>query len=100
MVAPTLTSDHPGLEVLAEVAKVLAAGRGSSIEEGLAGVAGVLRRGLSLRRCHLWLRSADGTSFLPIASPEDETQLPGFTAPVAAWIAKGPQRERVSGGLL
>ena len=100
MVAPTLTSDHPGLEVLAEVAKVLAAGRGSSIEEGLAGVAGVLRRGLSLRRCHLWLRSADGTRYVPIASPEDETQLPGFTAPVAAWIAKGPHRERVNGGLL
>jgi len=100
MVAPTLTSDHPGLEVLAEVAKVLAAGRGGSIEEGLAGVAGVLRRGLSLRRCHLWLRSADGTRYVPIASPEDETQLPGFTAPVAAWIAAGPHREPVNGGTL
>lgn len=100
MVAPTLTSDHPGLEVLAEVAKVLAARRGRSIEEGLAGVAGVLRRGLSLRRCHLWLRSADGTRYIPIASPEDETQLPGFSAPVAAWIAGGPHREPVNGGTL
>ena len=100
MVAPTLTSDHPGLEVLAEVAKVLAAGRGSSLEAGLAGVVGVLRRGLSLRRCHLWLRSADGGRFLPIASPEDETQLPGITAPVATWIAQGPHRERLNGGTL
>jgi len=43
MVAPTLTSEHPGLEVLAEVAKVLAAGRPA--EEGLADVVGVLQRG-------------------------------------------------------
>ena len=100
MVAPTLTSDHPGLEVLAEVAKVLAAGRGGSVEEGLAGVVGVLRRGLSLRRCHLWLRSSDGARFLLIASPEDETPLVGFTAPVAAWVEQGPHRERVNGGTL
>src|SRR5207247_8581462 len=98
MVAPTLTSDHPGLEVLAEVAKVLAAGRPG--DEGLAGVVGVLRRGLALRRCRLWLRSADGSRFLPIASPEDETQLPGFTSAVAAWVAEGPHRESVAGGTL
>jgi len=98
MVAPTLTSDHPGLEVLAEVAKVLAAGRPA--DEGRAGVVGVLRRGLALRRCRLWLRSADGSRFLPIASPEDETQLPGFTAAVAAWVAEGPHRESVAGGTL
>ena len=100
MVAPTLTSDHPGLEVLAEVAKVLAAGRGGPADEGLTGVVGVLRRGLGLRRCHLWLRSTDGSRFLPIASPEDETQLPGYTAPVAAWVTEGPHREAVAGGTL
>src|SRR6266566_5237677 len=98
MVAPTLASDHPGLEVLAEVAKVLAAGRPA--EEGLAGVVGVLRRGLALRRCHLWLRSADGARYLPIASPEDETQLPGFTSAVAGWVAQGPHQEPVAGGTL
>src|SRR6267142_1824209 len=98
MVAPTLISDHPGLEVLAEVAKVLAAGRPA--HEGLAGVVAVLRRGLALRRCRLWLRSADGSRFLPIASPEDETQLPGFTSAVADWIVDGPQRESVAGGTL
>src|SRR3989442_6305682 len=98
MVAPTLTSDHPGLEVLAEVARVLAAGRPA--EEGLAGVVGVLRRGLALRRCRLWLRSADGSRFLPIASPDDETQLPGFTSAVAAWVAEGPHSESVPCGTL
>src|SRR5436190_2381638 len=36
MVAPTLTSDLPGLEVLAEVAKLLAAG--GPVEDALAGV--------------------------------------------------------------
>src|SRR6266850_1574607 len=74
MVAPTLTSDHPGLEVLAEVAKVLAAGRPP--EEGLAEVVGVLRRGLALRRCRLWLRAVDG------------------------WVTQGPHRESVVGGTL
>ena len=98
MVAPTLASDHPGLEVLAEVAKVLAAGRPA--DEGLPGVVGVLRRGLALRRCRLWLRSADGSRFLPIASPEDETQLPGFTSAVADWVVEGPHRESVAGGTL
>ena len=57
MVAPTLTSDLPGLEVLAEVAKLLAAG--GPVEDALAGVVGVLRRRLALRRCRLWLRSGD-----------------------------------------
>src|SRR6058998_4047827 len=98
MVAPTLTSDHPGLEVLAEVAKVLAAGRPA--EEGLAGVVGVLRRGLALRRCRLWLRSPDGSRFVPINNPEDEAQLPGYAPAVAGWVAEGPHRESVAGGTL
>src|SRR6059036_200223 len=75
MVAPTLTSDHPGLEVLAEVAKVLAAGRGGA-KDGLIGVVGVLRRGLALRRCRLWLRSADGSRYIPIASPRTKSSCP------------------------
>src|SRR3989440_1057441 len=99
MVAPTLTSDHPGLEVLAEVAKVLADGRGGPVEEGLTAIVGVLRRGLALRRCRLWLRSGDGSRYIPIATPDDETQLPGFT-PVPEWVAAGPHREGVAGGTL
>ena len=98
MVAPTLTSDHPGLEVLAEVARVLAAGRPA--EEGLTGVVGVLRRGLALRRCRLWLRSADGSRYVPISSPDDETQLPGYTSAVADWVSAGAHREPVAGGTL
>src|SRR5216110_381943 len=98
MVAPTLTSEHPGLEVLAEVAKVLAAG--PPADEGLAGVVAVLRRGLFLRRCRLWLRSADGSRYLPISSPDDEAQLPGFSTTVAAWVAAGPHRETGPGGTL
>ena len=100
MVAPTLTSDHPGLEVLAEVAKVLADGRGGPVEEGLTAIVGVLRRGLALRRCRLWLRSGDGSRYIPIASPDDETQLPGFTPSVPEWVAAGPHREGVAGGTL
>src|SRR2546428_13629335 len=91
MVAPTLTSDHPGLEVLAEVARVLAAGRPA--EEGLAGVVGVLRRGLALRRCRLWLCSAGGSTFVPITSTEDEEMLPGFTSAVAGLADEGSPRQ-------
>src|SRR6267378_1823459 len=98
MVAPTLTSDHPGLEVLAEVAKVLATGRPA--EEGLAGVVGVLRRGLALRRCRLWLRSADGARYIPITTPDDEKQVPGYANAVSAWVATGPHRESVAGATL
>src|SRR6266516_2984981 len=98
MVAPTLTSDHPGLEVLAEVAKVLAAGRPA--EEGLAGVVSVLRRGLALRRCRLWLRSPAGSSFIRIARPDAETQLTGFTSSGSASVTVGPHNESVPGGTL
>lgn len=98
MVAPTLTSDHPGLEVLAEVARVLAAGRPA--DEGLADVVVTLRQGLSLRRCRLWLRTPDGSHYRPIASPDDETQLPGYTSAVPGWVTAGPHREAVAGGTL
>ncbi|MGH7607589.1 MAG: two-component system sensor histidine kinase NtrB, partial [Gemmatimonadales bacterium] len=37
---------------------------------------------------------------VPIASPEDETQLPGYEAAVADWVAAGPYREPVPGGTL
>src|SRR6266516_4873410 len=81
MVAPTLTSEHPGLEVLAEVV-------------------GVLQRGLALRRCHIWLRSVDGSRFLPIVGPDDEAPLRSDTVPVAAWVAAGPHEESAPGGTL
>jgi len=100
MVAPTLASDHPGLEVLAEVARVLAEGRGGAAEEGLADVIGVLRRGLSLRRCRLWLRFPDGSRYVPIATPDDETPPPGVPAVVFAWVTEGPHSESVPGGTL
>src|SRR6266508_3142702 len=98
MAAPQLESDHPGLAVLAEVAGVLAAGLPG--EEGLDGVVGALRRGLALRRCRLWLRSADGTRFTPVTSGGDEAQLPGFAPPVGEWVAAGPHQEPAAGGSL
>src|SRR6266545_4198385 len=98
MAAPQLESDHPGLAVLAEVANVLAAG--PPLEEALGSVVGALRRGLALRRCRLWLRSADGTRYLPVASPGDEAQLPGFAPPVAEWVAAGLHREPTAAGTL
>jgi two-component system, NtrC family, sensor kinase len=98
MAAPQLESDHPGLAVLAQVAGVLAAG--PPVEEAMSGVVGALRRGLALRRCRLWLRSADGTRYLPIASAGDEAQLPGFAPPVGEWVAAGSHQEPAAGGTL
>jgi two-component system, NtrC family, sensor kinase len=97
MVAPTLTSDLPGLEVLAEVAKLLAAG--GPVEEALAGVVGVLRRRLALRRCRLWLRSGESSRYTSI-SPDDKTHLPGFNPAVLDWVEAGPHTEPVPGGTL
>jgi two-component system NtrC family sensor kinase len=98
MAAPQLESDHPGLGVLAEVARVLA--DGPPLEVGMNGVVSVLRRDLALRRCRLWLRSADGSRYAPIATPGDEALLPGFAAPVAQWVAAGPHQEPAPGGTL
>jgi len=98
MAAPQLESDHPGLGVLAEVARVLA--DGPPLEVGMNGVVSALRRGLALRRCRLWLRSADGSRYVPIATPGDEALLPGFAAPVAQWVAAGPHQEPAPGGTL
>ena len=99
MAAPQLESDHPGLGVLAEVARVLA--DGLPLDAGMNGVVSVLRRGLGLRRCRLWLRSADGARYVPVATPGDEALLPGFAAaPVAQWVAAGPHQEPTAGGTL
>src|ERR1044072_4166702 len=90
MVAPTLTSDQPGLEGLAEVARSLAAG--PPAEDGLGSVLAVLRRGLALRRCRLWLRTPDGSRYTPLSPASDEPEPRDATADRAAWIAQGPER--------
>src|SRR6267143_7096033 len=96
MAAPSLDSDHPGLKVLGEVAEVLAAGFPS--DEALVSVVSVLRRGLGLRRCRLWVRSADGTRYAPITTPGDEAEVPGHVSPTAPWLRGGPHREPTAGG--
>ena len=96
MAAPSLDSDHPGLKVLAEVAEVLAVGFPS--DEALSSVVGVLRRGLGLRRCRLWVRSPDGSRYAPITTPGDEAELPGYASPTAPWLRGGPHREPTPGG--
>src|SRR5437899_12463776 len=96
MAAPSLDSDNPGLRVLGEVAEVLAAGFPSA--EGLSSVVGVLRRGLGLRRCRLWVRSPDGTRFAAITTPGDDAELPGYVSPTAPWLRGGPDREATPGG--
>src|SRR2546428_840427 len=96
MAAPSLDSDNPGLRVLGEVAEVLAASFPS--DEALSSVVGVLRRGLGLRRCRLWVRSPDGTRFAAITTPGDDAELPGYVSATAPWLRGGPHREPTPGG--
>ncbi|HVH69200.1 MAG TPA: ATP-binding protein [Gemmatimonadales bacterium] len=96
MVAPSLDTEHPGIRVIAEVASVLQAGLASG--EAMHGVVNALRRGLNLRRCRLWLRTADGTRFTPVTTPGDELDLPDSSAAVAEWVRHGPARESIPGG--
>jgi len=98
MAAPSLDSEHPGLQVLADVASILAAGLGAP--DALTQSVAALRRGLALRRCRLWLRSPDGVGFAAITPPGDETELSGRDSAVVDWIAKGPVREDTPGGML
>jgi signal transduction histidine kinase len=94
--APSLPSDHPGLKVLADVAEVLAAAFLS--DETLTAAVGALRRGLGLRRCRLWVRSPDGTRYVPITTPGDEVEPPGSVPPTTPWLHGGPHREATPGG--
>src|SRR3989442_12670377 len=96
MAAPSLDSDNPGPRVLGEVAEVLAASFPS--DGALSSVVGVLRRGLGLRRCRLWVRSPDGTRFAAITTPGDDAELPGYVSATAPWLRGGPHREPTPGG--
>lgn len=97
MAAPAFAADHPGLKVVDEVATILAAGLGTP--EGFAGALGVLRRGLGLARCRLWLRAADGAGYAALGAPGDPAELTGPGSPVDAWIAAGPSSETTAAGL-
>ena len=98
MAAPTLDSDHPGLKVVADVAAVLA--DGLATEDALGRAMAVMRRGLALSRCRLWLRTPDGASYTPLTVPGDEAPLPGFAPPTADWFRTGPHQERTPQGTL
>src|SRR6266850_803615 len=98
MAAPSLDTDHPGLRVLAEVATILASGLGS--EQALTGIVDALRRGLALRGCRLWLRSADGAGYTAVATQGDAPPAPAAPAAVADWMRAGPQREDTATGVV
>jgi len=93
-----LDTDHPGLRVLAEVASILAVDLASPA--ALMEVVGALRRGLSLRRCRLWVRNEEGTDYTALASPPEEAALSAEAVPLTEWMTLGSVREPVPGGLL
>src|SRR3989442_9907346 len=96
MAVPSLDTEHPGIGVIAEGGWVLRGGLASG--DALHGVVSALRRGFTLRRCRLWLRTPDGSRFPPVTTPGDEAEQPGYDPPVAEWMRRGPQREGVPGG--
>src|SRR5690349_13511471 len=98
MAAPSLDTDHPGLRVLAEVATSLASGLGS--DHALTGIVAALRRGLVLRRCRLWLRSADGASYTAVATQGDDAATSDAQPAVADWMRAGPQQEETATGVV
>lgn len=82
---------HPGLRVISEVASYLAAG--IAFEEVLTGVAGALRRGLDLKYCRVWIRTADAASFRPIVVPGDPDPSPEYARKVSEALAAGQLRD-------
>jgi two-component system NtrC family sensor kinase len=96
MAAPAFASDHPGLRVVDEVATILSAGLATP--DAFTGALAVLRRGLGLSRCRLWLRSADGVGYIGLGAPGDATELL-VGAPVQEWLAAGPTRETMPSGM-
>jgi two-component system NtrC family sensor kinase len=89
--APSATSQpdsgtSSGLQVLGEIAAFLGAGLDAT--EILAGVAGVLRRGLSLPSCRIWIRTPDGSGFQAVTAVGDPAPSADMAARVARWVAE------------
>ena len=87
----SVTIDHPGIAVLAEVSSQLARGLGS--EDLLTGVVGALSRGLKSDDCRIWVRTPDGASFRPISANTDLQVPPERAELVKEWV-EGPEFER------
>ncbi|HTR20313.1 MAG TPA: ATP-binding protein [Gemmatimonadales bacterium] len=95
MTASLLDAESPALRALANVAEILSAGLPA--DDALVRVTDVLVRDLELSRCRLWLRTADGSAFLPVAHP-GATVGPPFVA-VADWFRHGPERRETAEGI-
>jgi two-component system NtrC family sensor kinase len=73
------------LAVLADVASYLSASLG--VEEALAGVATVLKRGIGADACCVWIRGRDGASFRPVCAQGDPGGGDHTEAEIAALTA-------------
>jgi two-component system NtrC family sensor kinase len=83
--APARPDDALG--VLVEVAGYLAAG--IDTDEAKASVVGAVKRGLRLERCRLWLRTAEGAAFRPIAAPGEPAPSTAESEAVLRWLGRG-----------
>ncbi|GBD32826.1 Sensor kinase CckA [bacterium HR33] len=87
-----------GMRVLGEVSAVLAAGL--ETDEALSRVAGILRRGLGLSGCRIWVRTEDGASFRAVVPPGEEPPGAGESAEIEASLADRREGAAGDGGAL
>jgi len=87
---PNDLSPGAALEALGEVAHFL--GAGLSIDEALAGVAGVIERRLGALDCGIWLRTPTGGGFR-VVQPVPDRPEPEHARDVAAWVTRGESPE-------
>ena len=80
---------RPGdaLAIVAEVAGYLAAG--IDTDDIKAAVVGVVKRGLRLGACRLWLRTAEGSAFRAIPAPGEAPPAPAEGEAVRRWLDRG-----------
>lgn len=75
---------HSGIRALSEIASALVAG--VDAEETLGVIAGALRRGFSLSRCRVWVRTRAGDAYHAIVSPGDHPATAGEVEDASRWI--------------
>jgi len=74
------------IRILSDVTAHLSLGGGS--EDALVGVVGALCRGLGSAECWIWIRTPDGTSFMPVCAQGGVRPTRGQEELVREWIEK------------
>ncbi len=85
-------ADARALRILADATSYLAGSATS--EDVLAGVIGALARGLGRRDCSVWIRTPDGSAYMPIVPPGAPAPSPEVTQDIPRRVAGGIASDR------